>query len=342
MFCPKCGNQLKEGVKFCTKCGARMDDLRLENTSANQQQAAAKQPEAKPPVAIKPASVRKTPEKNPKDKKPTEKKGKGKTGIILLLILLLIVVLAAGMGAVYYLNQRNDAALLDSINKEFSEDDENDTETEKKPEKTESSEAESLEAETTGAVMALQDPTQPAFAAAVPTTAAMPSYPAAAVSCSVNYLNQVSLGGLIRANVVKDVVTQSSHVVQRGSSIDNTGWSAFDGQSTTSWQEGVDGDGLDQYVTAGFDREYQVKAITFLLGNHRSDSWYVKNNRPKTLTINLNGTIFQASFPDEKQEFAVVFSSPVPASAITVTISDVYKGTQYSDTTIAEVGVYGN
>ena len=26
MFCPKCGNEIKEGARFCTKCGNQMGD----------------------------------------------------------------------------------------------------------------------------------------------------------------------------------------------------------------------------------------------------------------------------------------------------------------------------
>lgn len=26
MFCPKCGNEIKEGVRFCTKCGNPIGD----------------------------------------------------------------------------------------------------------------------------------------------------------------------------------------------------------------------------------------------------------------------------------------------------------------------------
>jgi hypothetical protein len=28
MFCPKCGNEIKEGQKFCTKCGMQAPDLK--------------------------------------------------------------------------------------------------------------------------------------------------------------------------------------------------------------------------------------------------------------------------------------------------------------------------
>ena len=141
--------------------------------------------------------------------------------------------------------------------------------------------------------------------------------------------------------MVKATAVDSSHVVQRGTTIDNSAWSAFDGQATTSWQEGAAGHGIGEYVGISFDREYQVQVVTFRLGNHRSDSWYVKNDVPKVLSINLGGQVFSVTFPREMVEFAVVLSRPVAASSIRVTVDDVYYGTEYEDATIAEIGVYG-
>ncbi|WP_220729571.1 zinc ribbon domain-containing protein [Apilactobacillus zhangqiuensis] len=40
-FCPKCGNQLKEGAKFCPKCGAQIAQNAQANTASNNGQAQA-------------------------------------------------------------------------------------------------------------------------------------------------------------------------------------------------------------------------------------------------------------------------------------------------------------
>lgn len=40
-FCPKCGNQLKEGAKFCPKCGAQIAQNAESNTASNNGQAQA-------------------------------------------------------------------------------------------------------------------------------------------------------------------------------------------------------------------------------------------------------------------------------------------------------------
>lgn len=172
--------------------------------------------------------------------------------------------------------------------------------------------------------------------AAADTTAALEP-----VTFTVNRISQVNLSGKVRAVMLRDTAVASSYIVQSDATIDNSAWSAFDGDNVTSWQEGVEGDGRGEYVGVSFDREYQVEAVTFVLGNHRRDDLYIRNNVPRTLAINLDGQVFEVTFPKEMLEQVVVFSRPVPASSIRVTIQDVYPGTEYTDTVIAEIGVYG-
>lgn len=281
---------------------------------------------------------------------PPPRKKKSRTWLIILLsVVLLLLIACVGGGILYYLNERNNEALLESIRSEYSDEDEDDKNGNEDEEAgdPDSSEAEedTLAEENTLAEETEESETAAATTAAATEAPTMPETTAAAaepVTIAVQYGSQTSLSGMVKAGVQKVTAYDSSHVVQRDSTIDNSAWSAFDGQSTTSWQEGAQGDGIGEYVGISFDREYQVQVITLLLGNHRSDSWYIKNNTPKTLTVNLGGQIFMASFPKEKTEFALVLSQPVAASDIRLTIEDVYKGTEYEDTIIAEVGVYGN
>ncbi len=331
MFCPKCGANLKDGSRFCSKCGCSIGG---------------------PRYSMQPGTLPVPP-----------KKKKGKTGLIIFLAVLLVLLIAGlGMGIFYYINEKNNEALLESIHAEFGEDkeeDEEDPEEKQKgrqDEKEDSGEgmeegedplAEATMPETIAdgyPTMATEAATTGAAAAMTTTTPTTGAVLAAEepVTVSLQYSSQVDFHGLVRAGVVKATAVDSSHVVQPGTTIDNTGWSAFDGQATTSWQEGVAGHGIGQYVGIGFDQEYQVRIITFLLGNHRSDAWYAKNDTPRILSIQLGDQVFSVTFPKEKVEFAVVLSRPVAASSIRVVVDDVYPGTEYEDATIAEIGVYGN
>ncbi len=331
MFCPKCGANLKDGSRFCSKCGSSIGGQGGRPGYPPQMAASSMPP----------------------------KKKKGNTGLIVFLIILLVLVIAGvGMGILYYMNEKKEAELLESVRAEFqegNEDDEEDEDRRRKKDEEDDDEDEEREgdrdreeeglsttaAATEAEALATEAATTAAQAmttAAATTAAPMTNEP---VTVSLQYSAQTSFSGLIRAGVVKATAVDSSHVVQRGTTIDNSAWSAFDGQATTSWQEGAAGHGIGEYVGISFDREYQVQVVTFRLGNHRSDSWYVKNDVPKVLSINLGGQVFSVTFPGEMVEFAVVLSRPVAASSIRVTVDDVYYGTEYEDATIAEIGVYG-
>lgn len=331
MFCPKCGANLKDGSRFCSKCGSSIGGQGGRPGYPPQMAASSTPP----------------------------KKKKGNAGLIVFLIILLVLVIAGvGMGILYYMNEKKEAELLESVRAEFqegNEDDEEDEDRRRKKDEEDDDEDEEREgdrdreeeglsttaAATEAEALATEAATTAAQAmttAAATTAAPMTNEP---VTVSLQYSAQTSFSGLIRAGVVKATAVDSSHVVQRGTTIDNSAWSAFDGQATTSWQEGAAGHGIGEYVGISFDREYQVQVVTFRLGNHRSDSWYVKNDVPKVLSINLGGQVFSVTFPREMVEFAVVLSRPVAASSIRVTVDDVYYGTEYEDATIAEIGVYG-
>lgn len=117
--------------------------------------------------------------------------------------------------------------------------------------------------------------------------------------------------------------------------------SAADGDETTSWQEGESGSGIGTTLTLHFDREYSVRYLVMKLGNWRSDSLYTENNRPKTLTIMFGDESVQVTFPDEKKEVCVTLSRDVKASDVTFRVDDVYAGSEYDDTCIAEIDVRG-
>ena len=271
MFCPKCGANLKDGSRFCSKCGSSIGGQGGRPGYPPQMAASSMPP----------------------------KKKKGNTGLIVFLIILLVLVIAGvGMGILYYMNEKKEAELLESVRAEFqegNEDDEEDEDRRRKKDEEDDDEDEEREgdrdreeeglsttaAATEAEALATEAATTAAQAmttAAATTAAPMTNEP---VTVSLQYSAQTSFSGLIRAGVVKATAVDSSHVVQRGTTIDNSAWSAFDGQATTSWQEGAAGHGIGEYVGISFDREYQVQVVTFRLGNHRSDSWYVKNDVPK-------------------------------------------------------------
>ena len=151
----------------------------------------------------------------------------------------------------------------------------------------------------------------------------------------------MSLMGFSQVTVAS--ASASSTIQQDG--IDNTPHVMTDGSTYSCWQEGVDGDGLGENVTYQFDREYKVKFLVLRLGNwyNAGDGidYYTRNNRPEKMTFILGDQSFDVTFPDEQREFCVEFSKEVPASSLKMVIDSVYQGTDYADTCINEVDVYG-
>ncbi len=137
---------------------------------------------------------------------------------------------------------------------------------------------------------------------------------------------------------VKDAMA-SSTVDQE--EYDNSVQMVLDGNETTSWQEGVSGDGLGEFLWFSLGSKKKVRYLTFKLGNWRDLDRYQKNNRPKQLTIWLGDEPYTISFPDEKKEFCVVLSQECEISSVQIYIDSVYKGTEWDDTCISEVGIYG-
>jgi len=132
-----------------------------------------------------------------------------------------------------------------------------------------------------------------------------------------------------------------STVVEQAGKHNNTATATVDGNLETSWQEGVDGYGVGEWLRYDLGGECNVTGISLWLGNWRTYDWYVKNGVPKALTIQVGSETFTVDFPYGQEQQWVVFSAPIPADEITIMIEDYYAGSQYDDTCIAEVAVYG-
>jgi len=106
-----------------------------------------------------------------------------------------------------------------------------------------------------------------------------------------------------------------------------------------AWVEGAEGDGLGEALTLTLSKPAPLEAIQIRPGFGKSKELFAANNRPKSLKITLNGThTFTAGLKDEdlRQQIGVEnFSAPV--KTIRLEIAEVYRGSQYRDTAIADV-----
>lgn len=305
MYCPRCGKKVKENARFCGGCGA---PVKAVNQPASNDQ---REGEPEMAVSLDPGLWLGTdPEPEWREETAQKKTGRKKMTRILQVILLLELVIGAAAVCILFFPEKKSGQAAGEENP-ITEEVMTEPEKESLPKETETQ-------------------------AAVESTAAPEP-----VTYSLEYSKYVSLDNMSIIPVREDQVIESSYLVQKDVSIDNHGWKAFDGISETSWQEGRDNDGIGEFVQVSLDRSRQVQVLTFLLGNHRSDKWFIENNRPKQLQLRLDQQTFDVEFPDEMEEFAVVFSQPVSMSELQVVIRDVYPGTKYNDTIISEIGIYG-
>lgn len=150
--------------------------------------------------------------------------------------------------------------------------------------------------------------------------------------------SDVSTGSLSKVDISS--VYGTSTVKQSGNH-DNTASVTLDNDLTTSWQEGVDGSGIGEGITYDLDGDHYVEYIAFNLGNWRTHDWYVKNNVPQALDIVINEEIYHISFPYGQTRYWVALSEPVLTDCVEIYIAAAYPGSEYNDTCIAEVGIYG-
>ncbi len=142
--------------------------------------------------------------------------------------------------------------------------------------------------------------------------------------------------------------TWESSIVEQKGTHNNSASALVDGNVETSWQEGVDGDGLGESVALTLRDGSKVQYIEMHVGNWRTDDWFYKNNVPKSIEIAAyDGMELYESGVVEFGEhrrvtYWVELSEPVEAKYLEFYILDVYKGSKYDDTCIAEITVYGS
>ena len=116
----------------------------------------------------------------------------------------------------------------------------------------------------------------------------------------------------------------------------------FDGKLDTNWTEDATGNGIGEYVTFYFDGTYAVNKFWIYIGSHYNEGVYKQNCRPKTITLTFSdGSSQRISLRDSYDVQSFTLDRYYYTDSITLTIDDVYTGTKYLDTVIAELDFVG-
>ena len=114
-----------------------------------------------------------------------------------------------------------------------------------------------------------------------------------------------------------------------------------DGDTSTPWEEGVEGDGIGEQITYEPEAGTKLQVIRIYPGNGRSDKAFQENNRPKTITLEIDGKKQILNFDDAGHFYTFSSKKPVTAKQVKLIINSVYQGSKWQDTCISEVEFYG-
>lgn len=112
----------------------------------------------------------------------------------------------------------------------------------------------------------------------------------------------------------------------------------IDGKRETNWTEGVDGNGIGEYVHFEFQEEKTITGFRICSGNHFSDSYYTKNARPKDIELTFeDDSSEEFTLLDVKEELTFQLPEAVTTKTVRLTIQSVYEGSSWEDTVISEI-----
>ena len=121
---------------------------------------------------------------------------------------------------------------------------------------------------------------------------------------------------------------------------------AIDGLSETSWVEGVAGPGIGEWLTLSFRGKVEVHSVALNVGYDADADLFAKNNRIKKVTLLFStGESVSLSFADQRGLQSVALArAPGPnieTTFVKLVIDEVYPGSAYDDTCLAEIEVWG-
>lgn len=116
---------------------------------------------------------------------------------------------------------------------------------------------------------------------------------------------------------------------------------SIDGQVETAWVEAADGPGQGEWLMLSFPTPVTVSKLGIDVGYDLTAATFAANNRLKKATLIFsNGQQIPLEFADERG-VQVREIEPVETTYVQIVINEVYPGSTYDDTCLAEVEVWG-
>ena len=148
--------------------------------------------------------------------------------------------------------------------------------------------------------------------------------------------------GLIRRHKIKEI-TVSSTLIESSRrddfyEVDNI----FDYDINTAWVEGIECDGIREWIQFNFDKEFEVYRVDIQGGYFYTKSVYANNNRIREIEVVFSDSTKELLYFDDVMHWQQKNITPHKTKSIRFIIKDIYKGLKYRDTCISELRVWGN
>ncbi len=151
-----------------------------------------------------------------------------------------------------------------------------------------------------------------------------------------------------REMLVIEGASASSTLYENG--FDHSVYNLLDGDLTTDWAEGAEGGGFEEYVELVVAPGTQVTGVYVNPGFCKSRDLFYKNAAPTRLTFSSGGVSvdqwmspYAADYDAACEGCYFNLTTPLTSDGkIRVTITGVREGTQYEDTCISGLELYGN
>lgn len=153
---------------------------------------------------------------------------------------------------------------------------------------------------------------------------------------------EISTNSISESSIIDwDNIESSSKLVQRFKNykVENV----IDNNTSTSWVEGVSGDGIGQYIKFSSENTFTIDKIDIINGLSKSEKTYKNNNRIKKVTIEFSDGSKQIhELEDNNMDYQTINIGNVSTNSVKIIIEEVYTyGRVYEDTCISEVAIYG-
>lgn len=114
-----------------------------------------------------------------------------------------------------------------------------------------------------------------------------------------------------------------------------------DNNSDTAWNEGAEGEGIGEWIDFYSNKKQYVTGINILNGYCKSETLYYENHRPRTIEIRFDNMSVERELDDIYNVYQnIEFAEPVESRSVRIIIKDIYRGVEYDDCCISEIGIY--